>query len=93
MASLFSPRSQCPCTECPEVVITDSGVTIKETADLVRLRGLMSETRIAPRRQSSLHLGRIAELLYRAARGKSLRPEMPAFGASLPFPCAPAKVP
>ena len=48
MASLFS---LCPhCAECPEVVITDEGVTIKETANVVRLRSLMSEIRAAPRK-------------------------------------------
>jgi len=60
MASLFSPCSHC--TECPELVITDTGEMIKETADIVRLRSLMSETRVAPRSQSPLRLERLAKL-------------------------------
>ena len=50
LASLLNP---CPhCTECPEVEITYEGITIRETADAVRLRNLMTDVGVVPGNRS-----------------------------------------
>jgi hypothetical protein len=59
--SLFSP---CPhCTECPEVVITDEGIAIRENANTIRLHELMRGRGVARKSQSRFRRARLAKLL------------------------------
>src|SRR5215471_6087609 len=59
MASLFSPYPYCG--ECSEVEITDEGIKIAETADIVRLRHLMRESGANPHGRSWFRRANLAE--------------------------------
>jgi len=52
-----------PCTECPQVMITDEGITIREDANTVRLRSLMADIGCVPGSPSWFRLARLAKLL------------------------------
>ena len=49
---------------CPEVVITDEGITVRETADTIRLRQLITGIGVAPRRQLWFQRARLVGLLF-----------------------------
>ena len=61
MASLFSPYPYCG--ECSEVEITDEGIKIAETVDIVRLRHLMRESGANPHGRSWFRRANLAEPL------------------------------
>jgi len=46
--------------ECPEVEITDEGITIRENAKTIRLRNLMTDIGAAAGSRSWFHLARRA---------------------------------
>ena len=60
-ASLFSLNPHC--TECPELVITDEGITIRENANTVRLRTLITDIGVASGGKSWFRLARLAKTL------------------------------